>query len=120
MALVDIVEEAIALLHSHQAVAAALGISVQKLNLLLQKRHPVALAPAVVIRAARLTKRNVCDALRTAGEAALATELESLLRDAQSPTQQAILDDLQRLPSPIRQRFIELIADRANTARKLT
>jgi hypothetical protein len=70
-----------------------------------------------VIRAARLTGRNICDALRVAGEPDLADELESLLHDAHSPAQQTILDDLSQLPAATRRHFVDLIADRAATAR---
>jgi hypothetical protein len=117
MALVDIVEDALRLLHSRDAVARTLGISRQALARVLQQRGRVTLQPAVVIRAARLTGRNICDALRGAGEPELADELESLLHDAHSPAQQAILDDLNQLPAATRRHFVDLIADRAATAR---
>lgn len=117
MALVDIVEDALRLLRSRDAVARTLGISRQALARVLRNRGRTTLQPAVVIRAARLTGRNICDALRVAGELDLADELESLLHDAHSPAQQAILDDLNQLPAATRRHFVDLIADRAATAR---
>jgi hypothetical protein len=120
MALVDIVEDALGRLHSHDALAKTLGVSVHEVTRVLQRPTRARLAPVAVIRAARLTKRNICDALRTAGEPALADELESLLDAARSPAQQAILDDLHRLPGAIRQGFVDLIADRAAAERART
>jgi len=118
MAVVDIVEDALRLLQSRDAVARRLGISRQALTRVLQQRQRATLRPAVVIRAARLTGRNICDALRSAGEPDLADELESILQDAHSPAQQAILDDLHQLPAATRRRFIDLIADQAASARR--
>jgi hypothetical protein len=118
MALVDIVEDALRLLQSPDAVARSLGISVQQLTRILQQRQHATLDAAVVIRAARLTGRNICDALRVAGERDLADELESILRDARSPAQQAILDDLNLLPTATRRRFVALIADQAAARRR--
>jgi plasmid maintenance system antidote protein VapI len=118
MAVVDIVEDALRVLQSPEAVARTLGISRQTLTRVLQQRHAATLEPAVVIRAARLTGRNICEALRVAGEPDLANELESILRDAHSPAQQAILDDLNQLPTTTRRHFVDLIAERAATARR--
>jgi hypothetical protein len=120
MALVDIVEDALRLVRSPHALAQTLGVPVHEVTRVLQRPTRARLRPAAVIRAARLTRRNICDALRTAGDPALADELESLLDDARSPAQQAILDDLQRLPAAIRQGFVDLIADRAATERRRT
>jgi len=120
MAVVDLVEDALRLLQSPDAVARSLGISRHALTRVLQQRQHATLEPAVVIRAARLTGRNICDALRIAGESDLADELESILRDAQSPASQAILDNLQALPSRTRRRFVDLIADQAVQARLAT
>jgi hypothetical protein len=117
MAVVDIVEDALRVLQSPDAVARLLGITRPALARLLRHRDRARLQPAAVIRAARLTGRNVCDALRVAGEPDLADELESLLRDAHSPAQQAILDDLQQLPTATRRRFVDLIAEQARHAR---
>jgi hypothetical protein len=117
MALVDIVEDALAVLPSAHALARTLGVSVDQVTRVLQRSRRARLGPVAVIRAARLAKRNICDALRTAGDPALADELESLLDEARTPAQQAILDDLHRLPAPIRQAYIDLIADRAATGR---
>jgi hypothetical protein len=109
MAVVDLVEDALRVLQSPDAVARLLGIT----------RPALARVPAAaVIRAARLTGRNVCEALRVAGEPDLADELESLLRDAHSPAQQAILDDLRLLPAETRHRFVDLIAEQATHVRR--
>jgi len=120
MAVVDLVEDALRLLQSRDAVARSLGISRQALTRVLRHRQRATLAPAVVIRAARLTGRNICDALRLSGEPDLADELESILRDARSPAQQAILDNLRALPAATRRRFVDLIADQAAQARSAT
>jgi hypothetical protein len=117
MPVVDLVEDALRLLQSPDAVARSLGISRQTLARVLHQRQHATLEPAVVIRAARLTGRNICEALRVAGEPDLADELEEILRDAHSPAQQAILDNLQALPSRTRRRFVDLIADQAVEAR---
>jgi hypothetical protein len=117
MAVVDIVEDALRVLPSPDAVARLLGISRLALARVLRHRDRARLRPAAVIRAARLTRRNICDALRVAGEPDLADELESVLRDAHSPAQQAILDDLDQLPTATRRRFVDLIAEQARHAR---
>ena len=118
MAVVDIVEDALRVLQSPDAVARLLGISRPALARLLRRGDRARLQPAAVIRAARLTRRNICDALRVAGESDLADELESILQDAHSPARQAILDDLAQLPTATRRRFVDLIAEQATHARR--
>ena len=117
MAVVDLVEDALRVLQSPDAVARLLGITRPALARVLRQRDRARLPAAAVIRAARLTGRNICDALRLAGEPDLADELESILRDAHSPAQQAILDDLRQLPAETRHRFVDLIAEQATHAR---
>jgi hypothetical protein len=118
MSVVDIIEDALRIVHSQEALAKTLGVPPSDLQRLLQRRATEAtLTPAAVIRAARLTRRNTCAALREAGEPALAGELESLLEAALSPTHQAILDDLNLLPADTRRHFVELIASLARFER---
>ncbi len=119
MSLVDIVEDCLRMVRSQDALARALGVPTSDLRRVLQRNGTTpTLSPAAVIRAARLTRRNTCAALREAGELALAGELESLLEDALSPTHQSILDDLSLLPPDTRRHFIDLIASLARFERE--
>jgi hypothetical protein len=119
MSLVDIVEDCLRMVRSQDALARALGVPTSDLRRVLQRNGTTpTLSPAAVIRAARLTRRNTCAALREAGEIALAGELESLLEDALSPAHQSILDDLSLLPPDTRRHFIDLIASLARFERE--
>jgi hypothetical protein len=111
---VDLLEEALASAGvggSREVLAKRLSLSVQQISRALLRQSKLGTRP--LIKAARLTRKNLFVALRDAGENDLADDLEALIGHTVTPEQQAVLDDLTSLPSDVRRHHVELIAERA-------
>jgi hypothetical protein len=92
--------DALARVGTRAALAGALGVSKQHLGRVLAGK--AGMGPLALVRAARLTERNVLAVLRDGGEADLADELDALLGDKLTAAQRSFLAAWDDLPANVR------------------
>lgn len=96
----DLANDALARLGTRTALANALDVSKQHLGRVLAGK--AGLGPLALVRAARVTERNVLDVLRQGGERELADELEALIGDKFTASQRDLLNEWDQLPPDVR------------------
>ncbi len=110
----DLANDALARVGTRAALATAINVSKQHLGRVLAGK--AGLGPLALVRAAKVTERNVLDVLREGGERELADELEALVGDKFTVSQRAFLEEWDKLPPNVRRHLREVVKAWAGAA----